>query len=278
MFNPTRIVIDAYVERLKTRYARVYGVVEPDYPGILAFVGRIALENIANSDAPYHDLNHTILVTEVGQEILLGKQLSVGGVKPRDWLHFVVSLLCHDIGYVRGVCRGDADGRYVTDAGGATLTLPPGSTDAGLTPYHVARGKLFVQERFGSVGIIDKGVVLENIEYTRFPVPEDDAHGQTDGYPGLLRAADLIGQMADIDYLRKCSALFQEFRETGAADKLGYATADDLRTAYPRFFWHGVRPYIGDALGYLRVTQEGKVWINNLYANVFVQEHQAPLG
>ena len=32
---------------------------------------------------------------------------------PRDWLHFIVSLLGHDIGYVRGICRGDRDGSYV---------------------------------------------------------------------------------------------------------------------------------------------------------------------
>jgi len=31
------------------------------------------MENIANSDAPYHDMNHTIMVTLVGQEILRGK-------------------------------------------------------------------------------------------------------------------------------------------------------------------------------------------------------------
>jgi hypothetical protein len=65
-------------------------------------VGRLALENIADSDAAYHDMNHTIMVTLVGREILRGKHTKEGGVTPRDWLHFVISLLCHDIGYVRG--------------------------------------------------------------------------------------------------------------------------------------------------------------------------------
>ena len=40
------------------------------------------------------------------------------------------------------------------------------------------------------------------------------------------------------------------------------------------FFWKTVRPYIGDALRYLRVTQEGQQWIANLYANVFSMEHR----
>ena len=92
-------------------------------------------------------------------------------------------------------------------------------------------------------------------------------------YPGLLRAADLIGQMADINYMRKVSALFNEFRETGAAEKLGYSNAADLRAGYPNFFWGSVSPFIQDALRLLQVTQEGKQWIANLYAHVFAEEH-----
>ena len=113
MFNPTQIVIQAFIEELRGAYVQSYGVLEPAYPDIIAFVGRLALENIADSDAVYHDMNHTIMVTLVGQEILRGKHTKEGGVTPRDWLHFVISLLCHDIGYVRGVCRGDQEGKYV---------------------------------------------------------------------------------------------------------------------------------------------------------------------
>ena len=88
----------------------------------------------------------------------------------------------------------------------------------------------------------------------------------------------MIGQLADINYLRKTSALYPEFHETGVSEKLGYQSADDLRAAYPSFFWKAVRPYIGDALKYLRVTQEGKQWIANLYAHVFSEEHRGALG
>ena len=72
------------------------------------------------------------------------------------------------------------------------------------------------------------------------------------------------------------SGLFHEFQETGAAAALGYSSAADLRQAYPKFFWNGVRPYIEDALGFLQVTQDGKAWIANLYGNVFAAEHGAP--
>src|SRR5580765_5065701 len=220
MFNPTQVVIDGFVNELHEMYKQTYGILEPSYPGTMGFVARLALENIATSDAAYHDVNHTILVTLVGQEILRGRHISVGGVTPREWLHFIVSLLCHDIGYVRGVCRGDGDGRYVINAAGETIGVLDGATDAALTPYHVARSKLFVRERFGKIGLsqINSSQIEANIEHTRFPVPQDEEHAPTGDLPGLLRAADLIGQLADINYLRKTSALFTEFRETGAIE------------------------------------------------------------
>ena len=181
MFNPTQIVIQAFIEELRGAYVQSYGVLEPAYPDIIAFVGRLALENIADSDAAYHDMNHTIMVTLVGQEILRGKHTKEGGVTPRDWLHFVISLLCHDIGYVRGVCRGDQDGKFVCNEKGDLVDIPPGATDASMTPYHVTRSKLFVSERFGKASLthIDTLEIQANIEHTRFPVPEHEKHAST---------------------------------------------------------------------------------------------------
>jgi hypothetical protein len=58
------------------------------------------------------------------------------------------------------------------------------------------------------------------------------------------------------------------------SNKLNYNGVADLRANYPDFFWKKVRPYIGDALRYLRITQEGQQWIANLYAHVFSMEHR----
>ena len=279
MFNPTLIVIEAFIRELRSMYERTYETMESAYPGVISFVAQLALENIATSDAPYHDVNHTIMVTLVGQEILRGRHISAGGVTPRDWLHFIVSLLCHDIGYIRGICRSDRDGAYVTNLAGDKVSVPDGVTDASMTPYHVARSKLFVRERFGDSLIhLDTAEIEANIEHTRFPVPDEEQHEPTDDFPGLVRAADLIGQLADINYLRKTAALFSEFRETGMSARLKYNSAADLRANYPDFFWRMVQPYIGDALRYLRVTQEGQQWIANLYAHVFSIEHRSELS
>ena len=275
MFNPSSIVIEAFVEELVDHYVSVFGHNENDIHLLMANA-RNALEIIANSDAPYHDVNHTIMVTIVGTEILRGKILIEGQVSASDWLHFVVSLLNHDIGYVRGICRADRNGRYSINTDYDTIAPPPGSTDAWLTPYHVDRAKLYITERFLNEPRLDTAVLCENIERTRFPVPtEEDAQEETD-YPGLIRAADLIGQLADPQYHRKISSLFAEFKETGQAAKMGYTTAADLREGYPSFFWEVVTPFITEGVRLLRRTQEGQIWVASLYANVFTEEHEAP--
>ncbi len=274
MFNPTGVVIDGFVDKLQAEYQRNYGQLEPGFGEILVWAGRMALERLSQTDALYHTVEHSISVTLVGQEILRGRHLRDGGVTPSDWLHFIISLLCHDIGYVRGVCRAD-NGRFCsTGVGDAMITLAPGDTDASLTPYHVDRGIRFIEERFGGHQVIDTKIISANIGLTRFPVPNEGDGGITSDYPGLVRSADLIGQMADPSYLRKLPALFLEFEETGTNAKLGYKSAADLRNAYPNFFWTQVHPYIEDGLRYLSVTQEGRQWTANLYAHVFATEHE----
>ncbi len=275
MFNPVDTLIEACVAELQDQYARDYGLLEPEYPHIVAWVARTVLGIIANSDAMYHNVEHTILVTLVGQQILHGKHIIEGGVTAADWLHYTVALLCHDIGYVRGVCREDRPGSYVIGTGEDRVDLAPGATDASLTPYHVDRGKLFVRQRFAGHPILDEARIEANIEHTRFPVPDEDDYATTDDYPGLVRAADLIGQLADPRYLCKLPGLFYEFEETGTNRHLGYKNPDDLRRGYPVFFWKVVSPFINDALRYLRVSPPGQQWIANLYSHVFQVEHDA---
>ena len=275
MFYPTEYLIEPFVGRLQNAYWRMYSHFEPDYAGLIAWVGRLALELIANTNALYHNVDHTIQVTLVGQEILRGKYFRGDDVSPRDWLHFVTSLLCHDIGYVRGVCRGDADGIYATGLDGETVTLSPGATDAALTPYHVDRSVRFARERFAGHDILDAELIAAHIERTRFPVPDDREHQDTADYPGLARAADLIGQLADPQRMRKLPALFYEFEETGTNGQLGYATPDDLLDDYPAFYWNVAHWYIQEGLNHLQMTQEGRQWIANLYAHVFAVEHRS---
>lgn len=276
MLNLQKLVIDHFVKELKRAYEQTYSIMEPQVAHILEWAGQLALENIANTDALYHDLEHTIMVTSVGQAILKGKHLCEGGVTPSDWLHFMMALLCHDIGYVKGICRDDRDGYFASGVNGEQVKLPPGGTDAALTPYHVNRSKLFIHERFGGkllIDLVDADIIGKYIEMTRFPVPNGDFYKDTRDYGGLVRAADFIGQLGDPNYLRKIPALFYEFEETGLNANVGYKTPGDIRDNYTKFYWNVVRPYIQDALRYLHVTQDGKQWIANLHSHVFDVEH-----
>ncbi|GKS69814.1 metal-dependent phosphohydrolase [Nitrosomonas sp. PY1] len=269
MLNLSILKIDALSDVLERNYREVFGPDEPIYATKLGLAAKLVLEMIANSDALYHDVDHTIMVTLVGQEILRGRHIKTQ-LAPVDWFHYTVATLCHDIGYVRGVCAADTRDSFVIDEAGNRVTPPRGASDAFFTPYHISRGKIAVRERLGPLSYYDEERIARAIELTRFPVPDKVDHRETNTEAGLVRAADLIGQLADPNHLLKLNRLYYEFVETGEAIKLGYKSPADLVDSYPSFYWNIVSPYIGDAIKYLELTQEGKQWIANLYSNVFV--------
>ena len=247
-------------------------------PEFLPYAARLAMECIGNSDALYHNIEHSLLVTLVGHDILVGRALQ-RQITSGDYANFILACLMHDIGYVRGVVQGDEDGSFVADVNGRMIQLPTGSSDAALAPYHVDRSKLFVIERFDTVDGLDATRIAKAIEYTRFPYmasqQEDDLH-EEEGL--LLRAADLIGQLGDPNYMRKANALFCEFEEIGLNKTLGYTTPADVIYKYPQFYWTHVSPQVQTAIRYLNVTSSGRQWIANLYGNVFRAEQDVSLS
>jgi len=265
MFDANQIIIDAFISHLLQALQDAYPGSEPELASGLERAARTALATLSNCDCPYHDLEHTLLVTDAGLAILRGRHLRHGDVGARDWLQAVVALLFHDIGYVRGLLKDDRGDSYVVDATGRRVNTPPSATDAALTPYHVNRGCLYVLDRFGNDAVIDARTVAGYIEMTRFPVPNEMHYQQTDTLAGLVRAADLIGQMADPSYPVKQARLFAEFQETGEARRLGLVSAAELRATFPSFFYQQVYPFITTALEYLGLTREGRLWSANLY-------------
>jgi hypothetical protein len=244
---------------------------------LIPFAAKLALECIGNSDALYHDVEHTMLVTLAGHDIFKGRALLMPST-PVDYANFIVACLTHDIGFVRGVVRGDGDDAYVADGNGRMIRLPRGSSDAALAPYHVDRSKLFVLDRVESIEELDAVRIARAIEYTRFPYAEslDDNLLEEEG--ALLRAADLIGQLGDPHYLRKANALFHEFEEIGLNKTLGYETPADLVYKYPQFYWNSVSPKIQLALRYLNVTASGRQWIAGLHSNILRAEREIALS
>ena len=272
MISLLSLASDKVGEILADDCRQMFGAREPQLAEFVGSVTQVALECIGNSDALYHDVQHTILVTLVGRDILRGRALTER-TSPSDWTHFIIACLFHDIGFVRGVLRGDREPDFVADETGRTITLERGASDASLIRHHVDRSKMFIRERLGGSQSLDADRIARAVEFTRFPVIVDPADAETGTEAGLVRAADLIGQLGDPHYLRKANALYREFEEVGINRQLGYTSPADLVDKYPEFFWNKVSPYLQEAIGYLNVTVSGRQWIANLHNNVFCAEH-----
>jgi hypothetical protein len=247
---------------------------------LIPFAARLTLECIGNSDALYHNVEHTMLVTLAGHDIFKGRALLMPST-PADYANFIVACLAHDIGYVRGVIKGDGDDGYVVDDTGRKVSLPRGSSDAALAPHHVERSKLFVLDRVAAIEELDGERIARAIGFTQFPyilANEKEDEAGIDEEPFLLRAADLIGQLGDPHYLRKVNALYYEFEEIGLNERLGYGSPADLVDKYPQFYWNRVSPHIQAAIRYLNVTSSGRRWIAGLYSNVFRAEREPHLS
>ncbi len=265
--------LGAYLSaQLNSRFAST----EAGLTELIPATARLSLECIGNSDALYHNVEHTMLVTLVGYDIMKGRSL-VMPTSASDYAHVIVACLFHDIGFVRGILRGDGEDGYVTDAKGGKTRLPRGSSDAALTPYHVDRSKMYAMDRLASIELLDAARVARSIEFTRFPsavVPDDEDNEEA----SLVRAADLIGQLGDPHYLRKANALYHEFEEVGMNKQLGYGSPADLTDLYPQFYYNSVAPHIQKAVRYLNVTSSGRQWIASLYSNVFRAERDRSLS
>ncbi|MGV7214595.1 metal-dependent phosphohydrolase [Bradyrhizobium sp. UFLA05-112] len=241
---------------------------------VMEIATRTAMECIGNSDALYHNIEHTMLVTLAGQAILSGRNLHAH-LSAEDYIHVLIACLAHDIGYVRGLFEEDDNDGFVIDEVGTKVSLPRGASDASLMSYHVDRSKLYVMRRLAPISGLDRERIARAIEGTRFPARNGQEY---DADASILRAADFIGQLGDPNYLRKANALYYEFEEVGINRQLGYDSPADIVHRYPQFYWDSVAPHIQTEIGYLNQTDIGRQWIANLYANVFRAERDISLS
>ncbi len=268
------LAADALEEFLRSYMRQRFGPSQTNLVDMVPAAARIALECIGNSDALYHNIEHTLLVTLAGHDILRGRSL-YGPLTADDYAHVIIACLTHDIGYVRGLFKDDDEDGFVINASGRKLILPRGSSDAALMPYHVDRSKLYVMRRIEGIPLLNKQRIADAIEGTRFPPPEGQEFGEE---ASIVRAADLIGQLGDPNYIRKANALYHEFEEVGMNRQLGYDSPADIVNRYPQFYWNSVAPHIQTEIGYLNKTEIGRQWIANLYSNVFRAEREISLS
>ncbi len=272
MFNANSTMIDAFVGHIQAKFHDAFPNAPTDYCALLENAARTALEIMLGCDCAYHDVQHTILVTDIGQTMLQGRQVSNGDLDADDWLHAVLAMLFHDVGYVRDLLPADSESHCVIDAAGNQVALPPGCTDAFLTPYHVERSCLYVEDRFAGTSFIDESRLRTSIAITLFPVSRSAQEQPVGIIPALVRAADLLGQMADPQYLKKLPRLYAEFVETGEAERQNFANPGELRARFPEFFESQVRPFVSEGLRSLGRIQDGQQWLANLYHHLHTSE------
>src|SRR4029434_6142424 len=106
MMTFPELAADALEEFLGSYMRRRFGSSQSQLMEIVPSAARIALECIGNSDALYHNVEHTLPVTLARHDILRGRALH-HDMTADDYAHVIIACLLHDIGYVRGLFKGD---------------------------------------------------------------------------------------------------------------------------------------------------------------------------
>jgi hypothetical protein len=193
----------------------------------------------------YHDLSHTLDCLLVTAKLIHGARLNGIVFTPRDVNLGLISALMHDTGYIQA--EEDNQG-----------------TGAKYTVTHIQRSIEFMEQYFHRHGFPAEYAVIGSnvlrctgldvdIAGIKFESREHEILGK------ILGTADLIGQMANENYVEKLPFLYDEFKEGGVP---GYRDRFDLLQKTPAF-WELVKKRLDLELGqvdrylrdYLRVLR-----------------------
>jgi hypothetical protein len=86
---------DALGSFLASRMNRRFGSESANLIELVQSAAGLALDCIGNSDALYHNLEYTMFVTLVGQEIMEGRSL-LSSVSASDYAHVLIACLSHN--------------------------------------------------------------------------------------------------------------------------------------------------------------------------------------
>jgi hypothetical protein len=217
-------------------FARLY---RGEYPGFLA------------CETPYHDIHHVLDVTLAAARLIDGYESDAAldhhdsqpiGV---ELAHLgIVLALFHDAGYIRR--KGDVRHRH----------------GAEYTRTHVSRSAKFLEGYLPTIGraewapLAGKLVHFTGYEISPEAIPVKNPQHRLLGM--MIGTADVIAQMADRDYLRKCrDYLYQEFEMGGmtrvqdrwGAETVIYASAEHLLEKTPGFISHAINERLGKQFG-----------------------------
>jgi hypothetical protein len=269
------------VSAVQRRVAQDYWLLFPS--GDQGFVARVfpwALDSFQGRhpdylpiDARYHDLEHTLQGTLCFSTLL--RQRAQSGALPEiseeTFQLGLLAVLLHDTGYLK--LRDDPEG-----------------TGAKYTATHVNRSCDFAERLLLARGFTVRQVhAIQNmIRCTGLGVkvgaiPYHHEEERIAGY--ALGTADLVGQMAAVDYIDKLPLLFGEFAES-AAYNVGRGGAGqvftsplDLMRKTPGFWTNYVLPKLeGEFLGLYRFLAPGadqpNGYLDRIRANLARLERQ----
>jgi len=159
------------------------------------------------SDTAYHNMQHVLDVSLAMARLIDGHDgvcAEEDALGPELALTGIAAALFHDAGYIR---RKDDDSC---------------SNGAVYTRIHVSRSVEFMSEYFPTVGLQSILPVCQRVvHFTGYEMDPGDIDVQSSQeytLGSLLGSADLIAQIADVDYLTKCrNDLYSEFVLAGIA-------------------------------------------------------------
>ncbi|MEM1111009.1 MAG: hypothetical protein AAGI11_03785 [Pseudomonadota bacterium] len=218
------------VDTLVADLARLY---RGEYPGFRA------------CDIPYHDIQHVLDVTLAMARLIVGHARDEARGPRLDAELAILGIACalfHDAGYIRRT----HDRRH--------------RNGAAYTRTHVGRSARFLREYLPTVGLTRLcELSAQLVHFTGYEqaideIPVADERQRLLGE--LLGTADLIAQMADADYLRKCrDRLYREFEAGGLAGEgvaagyegETYGSPEDLLASTPGFIEKTIRDRLDGA-------------------------------
>ncbi|PKL39167.1 MAG: hypothetical protein CVV44_09895 [Spirochaetae bacterium HGW-Spirochaetae-1] len=198
-----RIFLFHYPEKdfhpINKAYTITKNLFEGNYPGY------------RSCNTQYHDFHHTLDATLAAVRLLDGYSLGKKPMVNETARDLIIAALFHDSGYIQ--TKSDYRG-----------------TGAKYTKDHVNRSIEFLAQINGQLKLSGSSVerISWNIQSTGLntsfnDIPFKSREERTAG--AMLGSADLLGQMADRDYLEKLLFLYYEFREAGVP---GYDTEFDI--------------------------------------------------
>ena len=202
------------------------------------------MECIGNSDALYHNIEHTMLVTLVGHDILVGRAADAADdgratTRTSFWpvspMTSAMSAAWSRVTGRRLCCR-----RQGPQGQAADRIVRRSARALSCRPLETVRHRALRRHR-----VVDAARIARAIEYTRFPYrrPKRDRRPQRRGRIAAARGrSDRPARRSQLH--EQINALFYEFEEIGLNKTLGYATPADIVYKFPQFYWTNVAPQI----------------------------------